>query len=123
MASRLKPIPKNQAEISQERITPYLKNQGQTSNGEDVFSKNRGMDLSFKNDDVKDVSIGLQDIDNAVIYYFENIIKPTVIQDGNRIAVPLIYGLQLVSEHEHLIQSQHLLTELFGLVEVLLFFL
>ena len=92
MANRLKPIPKNQAEISQERITPYLTNQGQTSNGEDVFSKNRGMDLSFKNDDVKDISIGLQDIDNAVIYYFENIIKPTVIQDGNRIAVPLIYG-------------------------------
>jgi len=92
MASRLKPIPKNQSELTQQRIDPYLTNQGNNSNGEDIFYRNRGMDLSFKNDDVKDVSIGLQDIDNTILYYFENIIKPTVVQNGQRIAVPVIYG-------------------------------
>lgn len=92
MTNRLKPIPKNQSELTQQRIDPYLKNQGKNSNGEDIFYKNRGMDLSFKDDDVKDVSIGLQDIDNAILYYFENVIKPTVVQNGQRIAVPVIYG-------------------------------
>ena len=92
MATKLKPIPKNQSELTQQRIEPYLTNQGSNFNGEDIFYKNRGMDLSFKNDDVKDVSIGLQDIDDAVIFYFEHIIKPTVIQNSNRIAVPVIYG-------------------------------
>jgi hypothetical protein len=92
MANKLKPIPKNQSELTQQRIEPYLTNQGSNANGEDIFYKNRGMDLSFKNDDVKDVSIGLQDIDDAVLFYFEHIIKPTVIQNSNRIAVPIIYG-------------------------------
>lgn len=92
MANKLKPIPKNQSELTQQRIEPYLTNQGSNSNGEDIFYQNRGMDLSFKNDDVKDVSIGLQDIDDAVLFYFEHIIKPTVIQNSNRIAVPIIYG-------------------------------
>lgn len=91
MAKSLKPLPKNAAEISQEQVTPYLIKEGKPVS-DTVFSKNRGKDISFKNDTVKDVSIGLEDLDNAILYYFENIIKPSVIQNNQRVVVPVIYG-------------------------------
>ena len=90
MTNRIKPLPRNQSEVIQDQITPYL-TQGKAIS-DTVFSENRGTDYSLKGDTVKDISVGLEDIDNAVLYYFENIIKPTVIQNGNRIAVPVIYG-------------------------------
>jgi hypothetical protein len=91
MSRDLKPIPRNQSEVTQTELpTPYL-NQGRAIS-ETTFSKNRGTDYSMKDDTVKDVSIGLEDLDNAVLYYFENVIKPTVIQNGQRLAVPVIYG-------------------------------
>jgi hypothetical protein len=46
----------------------------------------------MKNDTVKDISVGLQDIDEAIMYYFTNVIKPNVVQNGQQIAVPVIYG-------------------------------
>ena len=45
-----------------------------------------------RDDTVKDISIGLQDHDEAIMYYFNNIIKPSVIINGNRTPVPIIYG-------------------------------
>ena len=87
-----KPIPKNQAEIVQDTITPYL-NQGKPIS-QNVFTHrdNRALNTSRKTDNIKDFSIGLEDIDYAIKYYFETSILPTVVQDGNRIAVPIIYG-------------------------------
>ena len=87
-----KPIPKNQAEIVQDTITPYL-NQGKPIS-QNIFTHrdNRALNTSRKNDNIKDFSIGLEDIDYAIKYYFETAILPTVIQDGNRVAVPIIYG-------------------------------
>ena len=37
-------------------------------------------------------SIGIQDIDESIMYYFQNVIRPFVIQNGTRIEVPIIYG-------------------------------
>ena len=92
MTDRLKPIPKNQSEVTQAALNiPYLANQG-TPISETAFSKNRGTDYSMKNDTVKDISVGLEDIDNAIMYYFENIIKPNVVQNGQQIEVPVLYG-------------------------------
>jgi hypothetical protein len=87
-----KPIPKNQAEIVQDTINPYL-NQGKPIS-QNVFTHrdNRALNTSRKTDNIKDFSIGLEDIDYAIKYYFETSILPTVVQDGNRIAVPIIYG-------------------------------
>jgi hypothetical protein len=87
-----KPIPKNQAEIVQDTITPYL-NQGKPVS-QNVFTHrdNRALNTTRKTDKIKDITIGLEDIDQALKYYFENIIKPTVIQDGNRMNVPIMYG-------------------------------
>ena len=53
---------------------------------------NKGNITTRKDDTVQDVSIGLQDHDEAIMYYFNNVIKPEVITNGDRIAVPIIYG-------------------------------
>jgi hypothetical protein len=87
-----KPIPKNQSEITQEALgAPYIKNEGRPIS-ETVFSRNRGEDLSMKDDKVKTINVGLADIDEAVMYYFNQVIKPTVVQDGTRMAVETVYA-------------------------------
>ena len=53
---------------------------------------NRGRITSRNDDTVRDVSIGLQDHDEAIMYYFNNVIKPSVIVNGNRTNVPIMYG-------------------------------
>jgi hypothetical protein len=87
-----KPIPKNQGDISQLQITPYL-NQGKPVR-DDIFARqsNRALQTSRKTDKVKDISVGLQDIDYAIKYYFDNIIKPTVVLDGQLHPVPVEYA-------------------------------
>lgn len=93
MPRNLKPIPRNLVQVEQSQISAYLPSQGKPDSNEGtVFSRNRGKDLSFKGNKIKDISIGLDDIDQAVQYYFDNVIKPNVIQNGNRIAVPVIFG-------------------------------
>lgn len=91
MSRNNKPIPKNIAQVEQEQITPYLTNLGKPVS-ETIFDHNRGTDFSMKGDTVKDISIGLEDIDAAVLYYFNEIIKPNVIQDGERKVVRTIYA-------------------------------
>ena len=53
---------------------------------------NRGTITTRKDDKVKDISIGLQDHDEAIVHYFKKVIKPTVIINGDRIDVPIMYG-------------------------------
>jgi len=91
---RIKPTPKNASEITQETINPYLANQQGRPVSETVFShhENRGNDYSMKDDTVKDVTIGIQDLDNAMMYYFNEILKPNVIQDGNQMTVRTIFA-------------------------------
>ena len=85
-----KPIPKNQAEIVQATINPYYQDKPVSEN---VFThrENRALNTTRKTDKVKDITVGLEDIDYALKYYFENTIKPIVSQDGNLINVPVIY--------------------------------
>ena len=93
MPRDLKPIPRNIVQVEQSQISAYLPSQGKPdSNDGTVFSKNRGKDLSFKGNKIKDISIGLEDIDGAIQYYFDNVIKPNVIQNNSRVAVPVIFG-------------------------------
>jgi hypothetical protein len=87
----LKPLPRNIVQVEQSQINPYFQAKPDSSEGT-VFSHNRGLDVSRKNDKIKDISIGLDDIDGAIQYYFDNVIKPNVIQNGNRVAVPVIFG-------------------------------
>jgi len=84
-----KPIPKSREQALDEQIQPYeLTNLGKAERK----VTNRGTDVSSKGSRTKDVSIGIMDIDTAVIKYIEDKIQPSIIQDGERINVPLMYG-------------------------------
>ena len=88
MTQNKKPIPKSQVELSQELITPYT-NEGKVPV---LSAKRRENQISVKGDDVKQFTVGLQDFDQAIIYYFNNVIRPSVIQNGTKLNVPFIYG-------------------------------
>ena len=53
---------------------------------------NRGKITRRDDDKIKDISVGLQDHDEAIKYYFDNIIQPSIVINGDRLNVPLIYG-------------------------------
>ena len=89
MATR-KPIPKTQSEISIDQHIPHNKESGNPNLANNT--NNRGNKQSFKGDDTKPLKIGIQDIDEAVFYYFNEVIKPSVYQNGERLPVPIIYG-------------------------------
>ena len=36
--------------------------------------------------------VGLQDIDESIMYYFSEVIEPTVIQNNKKVKVPIMYG-------------------------------
>ena len=89
-----KPIPKNQSEITQIALDgAYLASQGKpTSDSISQRHQNRALQTTRKTDKVKDISVSLEDIDYAIKYYFDNVIKPSVVQDGQRIYVPIKYS-------------------------------
>ena len=91
MDKQRKPIPKTQKEISNSLVTPYDPRQGNPNNAT-PDKNNRALQTSFKGDTTKPFSVGLQDIDEAIFYYFGNVIKPTVLQNGESIPVPVLYG-------------------------------
>jgi hypothetical protein len=86
-----KPIPKTQKEISTSLQTPYDQRYG-NPNDMQFDPKNRGNQVSFRDDTTKPFTLGIQDIDEAVMYYLENVIKPTITQNGVVQKVPVIYG-------------------------------
>jgi len=88
---KLKPLPKNQSDILQQGFVPYDNTISKTSS-DTVFSKNRAKEITFKGSKQKDFSVTLKDHDEVIKYYFENTIKPSVIQNGNRVPVPIMYG-------------------------------
>ncbi len=85
-----KPTPKTQREISKSQHIATDVQMGNPNNAAQI--NNRATQVSWKGDDVKPFSIGIQDIDEAIFYYFDNVIKPFVIQNGERLPVPIIYG-------------------------------
>ena len=88
-----KPTPKTQREISVEQHkSDYVPAGNPNYDDPNVKPINRALQTSFKGDNVKPFSIGIQDIDEAVFYYFENVIQPSVLQNGQRLPVPVIYG-------------------------------
>ncbi len=83
-----KPIPKTQLEIAQSFVDPLLN----TGKSPSIDNKRRELQKTVKNDDVKQFSLGLKDIDETIFYYFTKVIRPTVIQNGIKKEVPLLYG-------------------------------
>ena len=54
----------------------------------------RATQRTVRNDDKGDFKVGIKDIDESIVFYFNNVIKPSVIQKGVRKNVPIIYGNQ-----------------------------
>ena len=53
---------------------------------------NRGYLYSRSKDDVKNPSVTLMDMDGAITHYFENVIKPSVEDNGENVKVPIMYA-------------------------------
>jgi hypothetical protein len=87
-----KPIPKTQKQLGIEQNVPTYSQYGDPNSFNPSPTENRALQTSFKGDTVKPFSVGLQDIDEAIFYYFGNVIQPSVIQNGARLPVPIIYG-------------------------------
>jgi hypothetical protein len=75
MAKKRTPIPKTQYEIS-------------TGSPKKV---NRGEQIK-RDDKVSNFYLGLYDIDESIQYYFDNVIKPSVVENNESIKVPVLYG-------------------------------
>ena len=90
--------PQNRREFMKTLEMPYAPSEGTTSQ---VFSEpqklgqpefNRAFEYSIKPTDDKIFSVGIKDIDDAVMYYFNDVLKPHVIQNNTRMNVPVLYG-------------------------------
>ena len=107
MPATRKPNPKSQKQISNDQVEPYVfpdtgESYGNpnipsqfnqfTSNDQSGIPFNRSEQMSVKDDTYKQFVVGLQDIDEAIMFYFQNVIRPFVYQNGTRIEVPVIYG-------------------------------
>ena len=75
MAGRFRPIPK--AQEKERGVGPTI---------------NRGTQLSRKKDKVNDVSVGLMEVDGAIMYYFNDVIKPRIDDSGESVKVPVMYS-------------------------------
>ena len=83
-----KPVPKSQRQLSDDLRESYTTDGISTFDGKESRAERR----SVKNDNVKKFSVGLRDIDETIVYYFNNVIRPSVIQNSNKKNVPIIYG-------------------------------
>lgn len=84
-----KPLPKTQRGLSSELVIDRALPGAQKPPSKE---KNRGDTRTRKNDKVGDIKIGLYDIDDAIKYYFDEVIRPRVVDFEENISVPVMYG-------------------------------
>jgi hypothetical protein len=71
---------------------PLPKTQYELSKGDKNREYERDNDVRRDDDNLKELSIGLFDIDYAIKYYFEEVIRPEIEEFGAIVKVPVIYG-------------------------------
>jgi len=87
--------PLSQEQLSQNSITTYTNPETNTEinpKSELDQSTNRGNQVSMLGDNVETYNVGIKDIDTAIFYYFNEVLKPQVSQNGKVINVPVVYG-------------------------------
>jgi len=86
--------PKTQAELSQNSINTYTNpNTGVSATTTPLVDQtNRAYQISRADDDVQNFKVGIKDIDEAIYFYFNEVLRPQVSQNGKMINVPLVYG-------------------------------
>ena len=97
MPNARKPNPKSQKQISNDLVDPYVNPENGetignpnipsnfdqfTANEQNGVGPNRSEQLSFKEDSTKPFTVGFEDIDESIMYYFQNVIRPSVVQNG-----------------------------------------
>jgi hypothetical protein len=99
-----KPRPLNKREFLTTLSEPYVEPEREIqsySNPNSTYSIdsqpgqpefNRAFEVSLKDDDTQLINIGLEDHDDAILYYLQNVIKPTVTQNDKQLPVPILYG-------------------------------
>jgi hypothetical protein len=71
---------------------PLPKTQYELSKGVDDKQFDRQNDVRRDDDSLQELSIGLYDIDYAIKYYFEEVIRPEIEEFGTIVKVPVMYG-------------------------------
>lgn len=84
----IKNRPKTEAEILNDNIVP----QYPTVEKPPIQDYKRGEDNSLRGEEIKHISVGLEDIDGAILYYFQDVIKPYVINEGTKQNIPIIFA-------------------------------
>jgi hypothetical protein len=91
--------PENRKEFMSKLIGPaYAPNEGTVQKPFSEPTKlgqpeqNRAYEISERKDGDKDFTIGIKDVDEALMYYFNNYLKLSVVQNNAKLTVPVIYG-------------------------------
>ena len=84
----IKNRPATEAEILNNNIVPEIP----TSNKPDIHAYKRGNDTSVRGEEIKNISVGIEDIDSALLYYFDNVIKPYVTNEGTKLNIPVVFA-------------------------------
>ncbi len=71
---------------------PTAYTQREILSGDKTPAYNKANDVNKSGDVLKELTIGLHDLDYAVKYYFDEVIKPTIDDFGSKRQVPVIYG-------------------------------
>lgn len=90
--------PQNRQEFMDKLVVPYSQEYGNPNIiPSEPFKPgqpeiNRALEISLKGDTTKKFSIGIKDIDEAIMFYFKNVLQLSVYQNNNQVPVPIIYG-------------------------------
>lgn len=91
--------PENRKEFMSRLIGPaYAPNEGTVQKPFSEPTKlgqpeqNRAREISERKDGDRDFTIGIKDVDEALMYYFNNYLKLSVVQNNTKLTVPVIYG-------------------------------
>ena len=79
MATRTKPLPRKERILKGRELNRGLQ-------------RGRGSETNQRKDTVKNVSVGLMDVDAAIMYYFNEVIKPKVVINKQEVKVPVFYA-------------------------------
>lgn len=98
MPNNYKPRPESKREFMNKLVVPY---DPQIGNPNEVYSAtvrpgqpefNRSNETSMKGDNTVDISVGLEDMDKAIDFYFKNVLKLSVFQNNQKRMVPVVYA-------------------------------
>lgn len=59
---------------------------------EETNLQDRALQTTRANDNVQNFTVGIKDIDESIFYYFNQVLKPQVTQNGKQLNVPLVYA-------------------------------